>query len=280
LIAFLKHLDRRWIFLVVLLSAVLPILFPVQLPTVPGRDVKGIFDTIEALPPNAVVLMSFDYGPSTQVELAPAARANLRHLWRRKDIKIIGMALWPEGAKLGNRLLTKMADEQAKQGVERVYGRDWVNLGYMAGGVVALRSIGSSFRRTFPQDFRRNKLESLDLMKGVRDYRDINLILTYSGGDPGIKHHIQVGATQYHVKVGGGVTAVSAPEMSPYLNSGQLVGLMGGLRGAAEYEVLIDSPGDAVAGMNVQSAVHVVMAIFIIISNVVYFADRRATGRS
>lgn len=279
MIQFLKHLDRRWIFLVILLSAILPLLFPVHLPTVPGKDVQGIYDAIEALPPDSVVLMSFDFGPSTQIEIKPALLANLRHIWRRKDLKIVALGLWPEGAKLGNRVLKQIAAEQEKLGAPRVYGVDYVNLGYKAGGAVALRGVGSGFATIFPEDISHKRLSDLPLMSRVKDYSDVALLLSYSGGVPGIKEHIQVAATQYNVKVGGSVTAVSAPEMSPYLNSGQLVGLMGGLRGAAEYEVLIDTPGDAIVGMNVQSAVHMVMVIFIIISNVVYFADRR-TSRS
>ncbi len=41
----------------------------------------------------------------------------------------------------------------------------------------------------------------------------------------------------YKVPVAGGVTAVSIPGRMPYLQSGQLSGILAGLRGAAEYEV-------------------------------------------
>jgi hypothetical protein len=37
-----------------------------------------------------------------------------------------------------------------------------------------------------------------------------------------------------------GVTAVMAADMYPYLQSGQLIGMLSGLKGAAEYEKLVD----------------------------------------
>jgi len=282
MIEFLKRLDRRWIFLVILLSAVLPMIFPLKLPTVPGTDTNSMYRELQALPPGSIVLMSFDYGPSTKVELEPAATAALTHLWRgNRDIKVVGMALWPDGGPLGRTAFKKVLADLEKEGVKKTYGVDYVNLGYKAGGVVALRTIGNTggFPGAFPKDLEGTPVSEIPLMKQARKYRDLAMIVTLSGGDPGIKHHIQVGASQYGLKVSGGVTAVSAPEMSPYLNSGQLVGLMGGLRGAAEYEVLLNINGEALKGMNVQSSVHMMMVILIILSNVVYFADRRNARR-
>ena len=41
-----------------------------------------------------------------------------------------------------------------------------------------------------------------------------------------------------------------APDLYPFLDSGQLKGLLGGLAGAAEYETLIDRSGQATKGMS------------------------------
>jgi hypothetical protein len=45
---------------------------------------------------------------------------------------------------------------------------------------------------------------------------------------------------KYGLNVAVGVTAVMAADMYPYLQSGQLVGMLSGLKGAAEYEKLVD----------------------------------------
>ena len=76
-------------------------------------------------------------------------------------------------------------------------------------------------------------------------------------------------------KVGAGVTAVTATDAYPFLQAGQLVGLPGGLSGAAEYEELVGKPDAARAGMDAQSIVHVLILLLILLGNITYFALRR-----
>jgi hypothetical protein len=66
-----------------------------------------------------------------------------------------------------------------------------------------------------------------------------------------------------------------ASDAYPFLSTGQLVGLLGGLSGAAEYEKLIDTPGDATIGMDAQSIVHILIIVLIVLGNIAYFATRR-----
>ena len=70
-------------------------------------------------------------------------------------------------------------------------------------------------------------------------------------------------------------TLISAPEYFPYVQSGQLSGLLGGLAGAAEYEEMIDRPGWGVTGMAAQSLAHVTIVLLIVLGNFVYFWNRR-----
>ena len=50
----------------------------------------------------------------------------------------------------------------------------------------------------------------------------------------------------------------------------------GGLAGAAEYETLVDYPGDATKGMSAQSLAHFIIVVFVILGNAAYFASRRS----
>jgi len=73
----------------------------------------------------------------------------------------------------------------------------------------------------------------------------------------------------------GCVTAVMGPENYPYLNSGQLKGLVAGLKGAAEYETLLGKPAIATRGMPAQSAVHILIIVLIVIGNILYLVEKR-----
>ena len=58
------------------------------------------------------------------------------------------------------------------------------------------------------------------------------------------------------------------------MRSGQINGLIGGLRGAAEYESLIGQKGKAVAGMDAQSATHLAIIVLVIMCNLFYLSLR------
>jgi hypothetical protein len=53
------------------------------------------------------------------------------------------------------------------------------------------------------------------------------------------------------------------------------VGLLAGMKGAGEYEQLLEKPGLGLAGMAAQSSVHVAVIVFILLANVFYFMERR-----
>ena len=166
-----------------------------------------------------------------------------------------------------------LADEFARAGKPKVYGEDYVILGYKAGGAAVLRQMGSSFSNIFPTDANRTPVEKIPLLTRVNRFRDIAFVLSFAVGTPGMKEWINVVNTEYGVKIGGAVTGVSVPEVTPFLDSGQLRGLLGGLRGAADYETLMGQPGPATQGMNVQNFVHLLLLALIVLSNILYFTD-------
>jgi hypothetical protein len=263
----IKNLDRRWIFLFILISVIVPLLVPLNLKLNTSKPVEDIYSYMNSLPEGSVILMSFDYSPSTEIELNPAAIAIVRHAFQRK-LKVVALALWPMGASMSQNVLTPLAQEYNKE-----YGKDYVNLGYKAGGSVLLISMNNGFATEFPADINGTPVTDLPLMNQVKDYSSCALVVSLSAGVPGMKEYVQIVATRYGNKVAAACTAVSAPEMYTFLNSGQLLGLMGGLKGAAEYEKMIDFNGDARKGMDAQSVVHLVIVLFILFSNFVYFVD-------
>ena len=266
-----KNLDRRWVFLFVFLAVLIPLLMKLGMKIHTTEPVENIYNFINNLPEGSVVLISFDYGPSTETELSPAAVALVRHCFKRK-LKIVTLALWPMGAQMSQNVMAKVAK---MDDINVEYGKDYVNLGYKAGGTVLLMSIKDGFAQQFPEDINGRPVSDLPLMNKVKDYSSCALVTSLSAGVPGIREYIIIVSSQFGRKVAGACTAVTAPEMYTFLNSGQLLGLMGGLKGAAEYEKLTGyEDGTALKGMDAQSVVHAVITLFIIFSNIVYFVDK------
>jgi hypothetical protein len=157
-----------------------------------------------------------------------------------------------------------------------VYGRDYVDLGYKAGYEAVMVLMGKGIANAFPQDQRANRTSSLPLMREVRDYSSFVLLVNISAGYPGTKEWVQQVNSRFHLPMISACTAVSAPEYDPYLQSGQLKGLLGGMAGAAEYEKLRGEKGSATRGMDAQSLAHVFVALCIVMGNVVQWTKRRA----
>ena len=66
----------------------------------------------------------------------------------------------------------------------------------------------------------------------------MNYAVSLGAGNPGVEDWYVFGKDKYKFELGGGCTGVMAPGLYPLLRSGQINGLIGGLRGAAEYEIL------------------------------------------
>ncbi len=276
-LSWLERLDRRWLFLIMGLLVLLPLLRPIGVPLSASKPVRKFHDAIEGLPAGSIVLMSCDYDPGGKPELVPMTRTALRHLFDRK-CKVVVTCLWTGGSGLVDETIEGLAQEYRAAGHELVYGRDYVDLGYKAGYEAVMVLMGKGIANAFPQDQRANSTASLPLMKSVRDYSSFALLVNISAGYPGTKEWVQQVNSRFHLPMISGCTAVSTPEYFPYLQSGQLRGLMGGMAGAAEYEKLRGEEGSATRGMDAQSLAHLFVALCIVMGNVVQWTKRRGAG--
>ena len=266
----IEKTDRRVIFLIMLASVLLPLLFPIGLPVTPTRKVLGLYDTIEKLPEGSVVYFATDWDPGAAAELVPMAEATLRHLFRR-NMKVIAATTWPTAGPLTDDALRKIAKEE----FALEYGVDYVNLGFKEGREIAMVSVATDIANAFPTDAYGTQTLSLPLMQKTRSFDDVALLLNISGGYPGTKEWLQQVQRRWGIKMASCTTAVSEPEYVPNFQAGQLVGLVGGLAGAAEYERLVGVPGSATRGMDAQSLGHVAIIALIVVSNAVYLASRK-----
>jgi len=279
----LEKIDRRVIFLLVALGTILPIIFSLGLPVRTTPPVERVFNFIDSLQAGDVVMISFDYGPSSAPENDPMAEAVMRHCFE-KHLRVIVTALYPLGGlTMAVRTTNKVAAEFPLE-----YGVDYVNLGYKDGGQAAMRQMAYNIDEAYPQDVTGRDVHKLQLMQHIRGYVDVKIVVSLATGIIGEWWANLVNA-QYGIPVAVGPTAVAAPKYYAYMEAGQMLGVIGGLKGASEYEkLLIDhyprlattyaKPGvyTATKGMDVQSVVHLIIIGFIALGNVIYFRARKA----
>ncbi|MDD2714421.1 MAG: hypothetical protein PHW04_00855 [Candidatus Wallbacteria bacterium] len=265
----IKNLDKRIIYLCVALSVIIPMLNPIGLPIVITEETRRAFQAVDNLPPGSRVLFSADYDPGSEAELFPMNIAILRHCFQKK-LRVVMTGLWPQGPAEMN----KAFGEIKKDYPTLTYGTDYVNVGYKAGGLVVVNSIGSDFTIAFPKDQAGTDIRELPILQDVKNYSSFGLVISLSAGSSGGVVWVAYGGTKYHVDVITGCTAVSATEFYPYYSSGQFKGLINGLAGAAEYEKMVGAPGKGIRGMDAQSMSHLVIIGFIILGNVIYLTEK------
>jgi hypothetical protein len=278
-----KEVDRRIIFAFVFVAVAALVLFPVTFKEELTPTVKAVFDKIESLPAGSLVLVSFDFDPAMAPEVQPMADAFVRHLLVRDD-RIVFMSLWATGQALMTSTLDRVVK---KEFPDKKEGVDYAVIGYKAGNEGVLNVIVTDLRKMFPTDVNTRPLDSLPIFQGVTSCKDFKLILTIGGGKPGAKEWVLFVGDPGHVPIAAGLAAVSAPQLYPYYPR-QLLGLLGGIKGAAEYEYALmqryprfkDMPTPGLRMMGPQTLAHLVIMSFIVIGNVLYFRNRKRGGRS
>lgn len=273
----LLALDRRWVFVGIALAVIIPIVTGYTLPLgKPAPPTVAVYEYIEKLEPGDVVMFGFDYGPASMPELHPQALALLRHCFDRK-LRVLTVSLNVQGTVLASDALARAAAATgARDGI------DYVNLGFKVGGASVILGMGSDgIANVYRVTADGRPTTDLPVMRGVRNYDDVALLVDLAASNiPGA--WIAYAHQQYQQDVALGITAVMATDFYPYLQSQQIVGLVNGLKGAAEYEVLLGLEGKqapGMLGMSAQSISHLLIIVLVILGNIAYFASGRRTRR-
>tara|TARA_B100000131_G_scaffold317350_1_gene359197 strand:- start:379 stop:1275 length:897 start_codon:yes stop_codon:yes gene_type:complete len=292
-ITILGNLDRRIIFILIGLAVLIPLIKPnwVALPIKIDQNTNTVYQSISNLKENDKVLLSFAYGASTKPEVHPMAIGLLNHLFS-KGVKVYIVSLWPEGPIMAQQAMSTVKNS----GLFNIKdGSDYVMFDYKVGGFVVIKGIADNFRELYKQDYNGNAIEDLQIMEGIYSVEDFDFVFDFSAGVPGNAEWVQYACDPKNIPLSSGCTSIMVTDAIPYVESGQLQGILAGMPGAAEYEQLVYEymieeqqnnnkyinknieiqKGKAFARMSAQSVAHFLMVIFIIIGNIAYYYSRK-----
>jgi len=310
----LQQLDRRWIYLILAIAIILPLVIPFNSKTYttkPSEDLYKMIDSFavlgganatqdQFLNNNKAVLISVAHDASTMPELFPMELAILRHCFER-NIKVFTLTFLATAAPVIDYAINTVKDEfpHVQSGVH------YVNFGYKVPALYLpiILGMGDDIAEAIDIDAEGRKVSSLPIMNNIKNYNDMNLVVEISGSVAG-GTWITYARSRFGLNVAVGVTAVMAADNYPYLQTGQMIGMLAGLKGAAEYEKMVDmfatknrefskeiiraekedhtitNPNipykfkQARIGMNAQSIAHILIIVFILIGNIGYFVQK------
>ncbi len=271
-----QQIDRRALYSLVFVAVTLP--FYLNWPPVGvrvSREVESAYRVIDAIPPHAnPLLLSVDYDPASAAELTPMAEAVLRHCFSKGiRVLVVSMQYTGQGAGIAAEVVPRIAAEY-----HRTRDVDWAFLGFQPNAGIAMLQMGESIRKTFPVDYYGTPVDQIPLMESVQTYAQIPCVLSLAASAVS-ELWVTYAGSRYGVKVLLGITAVNAADLQPFYQSGQVGGILGGLKGAAEYEARIGHPGDGTNGMRSQKLVHYLMIVFIALGNIAFWLSKRGGGR-
>lgn len=285
----LLQVDRRWLYVTIWLVVMVPLIFPFRIKPSPMPPVERLFNFIDSMPEDKALVISVDYTPDTEPELHPMAISLLRHAFttkRRVGVLCLASVM---SLGLGESALRQVVDEcnsRARSHEDSIiYGEDYVFWGWTTPVITILLGMGERIANVFQNDYYGHRTDTLPITRWLKNYDNVGIVVSLAGSAVP-QWWIRYANTQFNVPIGCGSTAVSAADYYPYLNSGQLTGMLAGMKGAAEYEELVAQklsslglPADlrrkGTEAMSSQTAVHIAMMLFIIVGNLAFFASRR-----
>ena len=268
--------PREIVMTLVLLAIIIPAMNPLGLPLLTGDMSKAWYNAVDTLPEGSVILFDIGYGSGGYPSLGPGNIAAFHQMFE-KGHKIVIMATALEGSMMYPLIMEGVRPEQ-KYGA--VYGEDYVFLGYIAGEQTAMAGVLGDLKALVSTDYQGTSIDGLSVMDNVGGADDFDLVayMTTAGGTA--EGWVYQAYSQYSKDTIGGCLSMMTTSIKPYYDSGQLLGIMDGIKGAADLEFLTGNPGDAIVSSDILSFTQSLVLIFILIGNVSFWMTRGQTEES
>ena len=270
----LQTIDRRILYLLTAVVISAPLLLrPGRHPDVILPEVSDAYATIDRIPKDKIAIISITFGAGTEAENGPQTEAIMRHMFK-KGIRFTVLSWDPVGTKLSYDIGAKL-----EKMLDKKYGRDWVHFGYRPGPIYAVISgMAENFPKVIDHDRNNAKLSTIPMLRGVKNHKQIGAVVEVTPSGT-LGTWIAYFSTPYRVPLVFCPTAVMAAEAYPFLDSGQVNGMLNGVVGAAQYEVLLGQKNErtyAAAASWALSAAHIYIILLILLGNLGYVVAKRA----
>jgi hypothetical protein len=237
----LQSLPRQALYLILFIVASVPLFFPIPLPNNPDQASIDYYAHLMELPAGSKVLICSDWTNGTRGESMGEMDATLRILMRKKvkfAVSSIGDGQAPKVAR----------DDIARISVEEGGGtplykpwQDYVIIGYFPNGEGETTAINTSVLKAFAgkTDTSPNGQQPVvqsPVFEGIKSLSDFKYLIqiTPSSTYTVVIERIKKAPLMF------AVTGVMVPENQVYYASGQLKGLLGGIKGVYDMETLME----------------------------------------
>lgn len=281
----LQSLPKPVLYFILILATAIPLFFKIPVPNEPIDSSRDFYDNLMKLPEGSKVLIASDWTNSTRGESSGAMEALLRIMMRKK----IKFAVYSTGAaeapQVARDVIRSVSDsEKAGGGTGVVPFEDYVVLGYFPNSEGTTNAINNNVRVAFSgkKDFPANSpprdVMQSPVFQGVNQVSDFKYLIVVTASKTSNIAIERIKKTELMFMV----TGVMVPETRNFYTSGQIVGLVGGVKGVYDLETLMEKgfPGKKNAGKGTAfyPSLHFAITLLIlcvVLGNVAMFLSRR-----
>jgi len=192
----------------------------------------------------------------------------VRDLVKRR-VKIIAVSTLETGPQIAQRIL----DDAARETDNYTYGSSYVIV-YLPGHEAGLAQLATAGLPTAADFVEKKSIVPFLTAAKFKTLRDLPMVIEFAGSEEPLKTWVEQVQPRTGVRLAAAVSAAVEPKARAYRSANQLTAMMGGLLGAAQYEVLSNQPGLAVISVNAQTAAQLALVFVIILGNVVFWISR------
>jgi hypothetical protein len=280
IVQLLNTIDRRFIYLLIILALAVPLICDYKLTPAPMETANAFYAQVNKLDAKKdFVLISADWGPSTQAENKAQTEIVIEHLMR-KGIPFGLISILPYASpfliNVPKGVAEKLEAEDPK--LKKIYGKDWINFGYQPGAsliVVQGLAKAKDYHEFLRTDANGTPLSDFPIMQNVKTIKDISMLMEFTGTVGAFNLWLQYfQANGYQPPYLHGCTSISIPDAYNYFISKQIKGLHEGIAGASWYEEILTKeypgrkPGSALRTMTGISVAHIVIILCILLGNI------------
>ena len=266
--------DPRILYMLFALLMVALQFWTVSIPAPVPAAVSRLFERVENLPPGKIVMIDCSIDSGWIAEAEPAMEVIVRHLFR-KNIRfaLFTNTTFSQGQRFGKDIAGRVAREMGKE-----YGKDyciWQAVVLQGAGAGAtIQALAKDIRRTVIADINGTPLADVPMMKDVADISGISMIYRVAYDWEYISW---IGFVQavYGTPYAVGTASISSSSAYPFVDSGQICGLVSGAAGAAAYERLLKTSGSGTRRAAIQSFATLYVVLAIVLGNIAMLAARR-----
>ncbi len=274
-LAKMSVIDRRYVFFLMGLAVVLPFLAPIEFFAKPSEQTIQFDRALsEAIEREAPIFMELAYGNQTMSELEPITLAVMHRLFAAKK-KVIFFTLYETAAAFTRRYLAELENVYGLK-----YGKDYAFLGFASAYTTAMYNLGNAIKEVYHEDDRGTPIDELPIMSGIESLKDGSALIDIAANS-NPRFWVNYAVEPHGITFLMACTAVDGPNYFPFLQTGQVKGLIAGGRAGAEFEGILKERGilkgvgDATRSLGSQSLSLLVIIAFIILGNIGHFAGRQ-----